>query len=187
VNRAGPGPTSLITRRARALFDTGMHPDCQDDPEKRARARAIAQLFRFDYRKGEEVSARLEAIGRDPRKINLIVNSHLHFDHVGRQTSAFPMRPWSSRSANWDAGQNPEMAAARGFQPAATYDLGHKIKIVDGEHDLFGDGQRHAACRPMATRPGHQSLKVRLATGDVVPRRRCLLFSAGRCASGDCR
>jgi glyoxylase-like metal-dependent hydrolase (beta-lactamase superfamily II) len=29
------------------------------------------------------VSTRLEAIDRDPGKIDLIINSHFHFDHVG--------------------------------------------------------------------------------------------------------
>ena len=29
------------------------------------------------------MSARLEAIDRDPGKIDLVINSHFHFDHVG--------------------------------------------------------------------------------------------------------
>jgi glyoxylase-like metal-dependent hydrolase (beta-lactamase superfamily II) len=58
------------------------------------------------------------------------------------------------------------MAAARGFN-RRDYDLGHKIKLVDGEHDLFGDGSVMLLPTHGHT-PGHQSLKVRLATGDVV-------------------
>jgi N-acyl homoserine lactone hydrolase len=38
---------------------------------------------------------------------------------------------------------------------------------IDGEHDLFGDAS--VVCLPTyGHTPGHQSLKVRLASGDVV-------------------
>src|SRR5215470_1094475 len=70
-----PIPAFLIEHpKGRALFDTGMHPDCQQDPVARV-GRRISDLFRFDYAPGEEISARLEAIGRDPRSIDIIVNS----------------------------------------------------------------------------------------------------------------
>src|ERR1700676_5060818 len=119
-----PIPAYLIDHpKGTALFDTGMHPDCQDDREKRAGER-IARLFRFDYRKGEEVGARLEAIGRDPRKIALVVNSHLHFDHVGGN-ECIPNATVVVQKREWEAGQDPEMAAARGFN-RRDYDLGHK-------------------------------------------------------------
>ena len=45
--------------------------------------------------------------------------------------------------------------------------LGHKLRLVDGEHDVFGDGS--VVCLPThGHTPGHQSLKLRLAGGDVV-------------------
>jgi ribonuclease BN (tRNA processing enzyme) len=43
----------------------------------------IPGLFRIGFEPGEEVSARLEAMDRDPAKIDLVINSHFHFDHVG--------------------------------------------------------------------------------------------------------
>src|ERR1700674_4252964 len=59
-----PIPSYLIEHpKGTALFDTGMHPDCQDDPAGRVCAR-IAGLFAFDYRPGEEIAARLAALGR---------------------------------------------------------------------------------------------------------------------------
>src|SRR5437764_15099273 len=76
-----PIPSYLIEHpKGTALFDTGMHPDCQRDPAARVGAR-IASLFEFDYKPGEEISARLQALGRDPAKIDLVINSHFHFDH----------------------------------------------------------------------------------------------------------
>jgi len=61
-----PIPAYLIEHpKGTVLFDTGLHPDCQDDPAARVGAR-IAGLFSFAFRQGEEISARLEAIDRDP-------------------------------------------------------------------------------------------------------------------------
>ena len=61
---------------------------------------------------------------------------------------------------------DPEIAALRGFN-RADFDLGHKVIQIDGEHDLFGDGS--VVCLPTyGHTPGHQSLRVRLGSGDVV-------------------
>jgi N-acyl homoserine lactone hydrolase len=78
-----PIPVFLIEHpNGRALFDAGLHPDCQHDPTGRLGSR-LAGLFRIGFQSGEEVSARLEAIDRDPATVDLIINSHFHFDHVG--------------------------------------------------------------------------------------------------------
>jgi N-acyl homoserine lactone hydrolase len=53
-----PIPVFLIEHpNGRALFDTGLHPDCQHDPAGRLGTR-LAELFRIGFRPGEEVSAR---------------------------------------------------------------------------------------------------------------------------------
>jgi N-acyl homoserine lactone hydrolase len=58
-----PIPAYLIEHpKGTMLFDTGMHPDCQHDPAGRIGPR-VTQLFSFNYHPGEEISARLEAIG----------------------------------------------------------------------------------------------------------------------------
>src|SRR6266702_253660 len=160
-----PIPSYLIEHpKGTALFDTGMHPDCQDDPAARVGAR-IAGLFAFDYRPGEEIAARLAALGRDPAKIDLIINSHFHFDHVGGNAQ-IPNATMLVQRREWDAGMDPDSAAKRGFNPR-DFDLGHKLRLVDGEHDVFGDGS--VVCLPThGHTPGHQSLKLRLAGGDIV-------------------
>jgi glyoxylase-like metal-dependent hydrolase (beta-lactamase superfamily II) len=49
-----PVPAYLIEHpQGTALFDTGMHPDCQRNPAGRLGAR-LAKLFAFDYRPGED-------------------------------------------------------------------------------------------------------------------------------------
>jgi N-acyl homoserine lactone hydrolase len=61
---------------------------------------------------------------------------------------------------------DPDSAARRGFNPR-DFDLGHKLRLVDGEHDVFGDGS--VVCLPTyGHTPGHQSLRLRLASGEIV-------------------
>src|SRR5215467_4602512 len=160
-----PIPVFLIEHpKGRALFDTGLHPDCQSDPAGRLGER-LAALFRIGFQPGEEVSARLEAIDRDPGKIDLIINSHFHFDHVGGNT-LIPNATMLVQHREWEAGMDPEMAARRGFNPR-DFDLGHKLRLVDDEHDVFGDGS--VVCLPTyGHTPGHQSLRLRLDSGEIV-------------------
>jgi N-acyl homoserine lactone hydrolase len=160
-----PIPAYLIEHpKGTALFDTGMHPDCQHDPVARLGKR-VNGLFRFHYTPGEEISARLEAIDCDPARIDFIVNSHLHFDHVGGN-ALVPNATVVVQKREWAAGMDPELAALRGFN-RRDFDLGHQVKQVDGEHDLFGDGT--VVCLPThGHTPGHQSLRLRLPSGDVV-------------------
>src|SRR5580704_1326447 len=160
-----PIPVFLIEHpKGRVLFDTGLHPDCQHDPAGRLGPR-LAGLFRIAFLPGEEVSARLEAIDRDPGKVDLIINSHFHFDHVGGN-ALIPNATMLVQCREWEAGMDPETAARRGFNPR-DFDLGHKSRLVDGEHDVFGDGS--VVCLPTyGHTPGHQSLRLRLDHGEVV-------------------
>jgi N-acyl homoserine lactone hydrolase len=160
-----PIPAYLIEHpKGSVLFDSGMHPDCQHDPAARVGQR-ITGLFSFHYRPGEEISARLAAFDRDPERVDLIVNSHFHFDHVGGN-APIPNATMVVQRREWEAARDPEIAARHGFN-RADFDIGHKVTQIDGEHDLFGDGS--VVCLPThGHTPGHQSLKVRLPSGDVV-------------------
>jgi N-acyl homoserine lactone hydrolase len=160
-----PIPAYLIEHpKGTALFDSGMHPDCQHDPAGRLGPR-LAGLFGFDYHPGEEIGARLRAFGRDPDRIDLLVNSHFHFDHVGGNAQ-IANATVVVQEPEWQAGMDPDEAAKRGFD-RRDFDLGHPVKRVSGEHDLFGDGS--AVLFPTyGHTPGHQSLKLRLATGEIV-------------------
>jgi N-acyl homoserine lactone hydrolase len=160
-----PIPVFLIEHsKGRALFDTGLHPDCQNDPAGRLGTR-LAGLFRVDFKPGEEVSARLEAIDRDPGKIDLVITSHFHFDHVGGN-ALIPNATMLVQRREWDAAMDADIAARHGYNPR-DFDLGHKLRLVDGEHDVFGDGS--VVCLPThGHTPGHQSLRLRLDRGQIV-------------------
>jgi len=90
---------------------------------RRALGPRLAGLFRIGFQTGEEVSARLEAIDRDPGRIDLIINSHFHFDHVGGN-ALIPNATMLVPRREWDAGMDPDTAARRDF------DLGHKLRLL---------------------------------------------------------
>jgi glyoxylase-like metal-dependent hydrolase (beta-lactamase superfamily II) len=160
-----PIPAFLIEHpKGTALFDTGLHPDCQQDPRARVGDR-LASLFEFDFHPGEEIGGRLTSLDRDPAKVDLIINSHFHFDHCGGNAFV-PNATLLVQRREWDAGMAEDETVRRGVNPR-DFDLGHKLRLVDGEHDVFGDGS--VVCLPThGHTAGHQSLKLRLPGGDVV-------------------
>jgi N-acyl homoserine lactone hydrolase len=139
------------------LFDTGAHPALRTDPESRLGAAAAAFEVRLEAE--HHLEQRLAAIGLQPRDIDLVVESHLHFDHAGglewvrhapvlvqREELAFAMDP---------------PVYQREIYVQADYDLGLDWQQLDGDHDVFGDERVMVISTPGHTR-GHQSLLVRL-------------------------
>ncbi len=159
-----PVPAYLIDHpRGKVLFDTGLHPQCQHDA--RGRIGFLADLFSVQFRPGEDIKSRLESLDVDASKIEFLINSHLHFDHTGGN-ELVPNAKIIIQKKEWEAGKTPEFIKANGYAQA-DYDHGHLIQQVNGEHDLFGDG-RIVTIPTFGHTPGHQSLKVRLDSGDVI-------------------
>lgn len=159
-----PVPCYLIDHpQGTVLFDSGMHPDCQSDPT--ARLGLAASVFDVEFQPGEDAAARLRAFGVDPTKVRYLVNSHLHFDHTGGNAT-IPNAQLVVQRREWEAGREAEMIRANFYNPE-DYDTGHDVLVVDGEHDVFGDGS--VTCVPTyGHTPGHQSLRVRLDGREIV-------------------
>ena len=125
----------------------------------------LADLFEVEFRPGGEIKARLEALDIAAESIDYIINSHLHWDHMGGN-ELLPNTKIIIQQKEWETGQVPEMIAETSYVPA-DFDHGHQVQQIDGEYDLFGDGTVVTVPTHGHT-PGHQSLKVKLASGDVV-------------------
>jgi glyoxylase-like metal-dependent hydrolase (beta-lactamase superfamily II) len=160
-----PVPVFLIEHpRGRVVFDAGLHPDARRDPDGRLGATA-AGLYDVELGDDEHVGARLAALGVDPAGVDLLLVSHLHFDHVGG-AALLPNARLVVQEPEWHAGRDADLCA-RNYYRAIDYDVGHAVETVRGEHDVFGDGR--VVCVPTyGHTPGHQSLRVRLDDGREV-------------------
>jgi N-acyl homoserine lactone hydrolase len=144
------------------VFDTGLHRELQTDTK---RIGGLAEMFSVDFAPGEEISGRLEAAEFDPGSVDLIVFSHLHFDHCGG-TELVPNARIVVQRPEWEAGHVPELIEHDVYNPA-DFDLGHELLLIDGPHDVFGDGRVRCLPTPGHT-AGHQSLRVELDSGPVI-------------------
>lgn len=147
----------IVHRRGKVLFDTGIHCDALTDPVGRLGKR-VAGLFAIRSRPAEDVVSQLATLGVRPDDIDFVVSSHFHFDHCGCNTS-FP------RAAILV--QRAEMELARsGRSRYNPKDWDHPLdyRLIDGEHDLFGDGTVVLLPTPGHT-VGHQSLWIRAGEG----------------------
>jgi len=149
--------------KGRIVFDSGMHKSMQDDPK--ARIGEWADYFGIEFQVGEDLAARLGQLDVAVESVDYLINSHLHFDHAGGNHAMCDC-PVVVQKREWEAGQDPDIAAANGLSKA-DFDLGQDVKLVNGEHDVFGDGS--VVCIPTyGHTPGHQSLMVKTDGGDVL-------------------
>lgn len=160
-----PVPVYIIDHpKGLAVFDTGLRGGLSD-AEDPGHAEYAAWQIGVELPSGSDLSSRIAAIGRDVKDVRYLINSHLHFDHCGGN-HLVPNAPLVIQKREWDAGRTPELQEKVGYDPH-DFALGHDVMAIDGEHDLFGDGS--VVCLPtFGHTPGHQSLKLRTASGDIV-------------------
>jgi glyoxylase-like metal-dependent hydrolase (beta-lactamase superfamily II) len=148
--------------RGTVVFDTGMPSSFV---EGTARTQRISDFLTIGFGAEDTVDAQLQANSQDPGRVDFVVVSHLHFDHVGG-LSMIPNATVVVQRKEWEAG----LAVAHDadtLHERKDYDLGHRVLLVEGEHNLFGDGA--VVCLPTPGHTvGHQSLRVRLSTGQQV-------------------
>ncbi len=152
------------------LFDTGMHSELQRSTDRLA---GVFDGSAIDFPTGEELASRLGSAGYRPSDIDIAVISHLHFDHAGG-TVEVPDARLVVQRAEWSAGHHPRLVAAGVYNPA-DFDIGHDVQLVEGVHDVFGDGSVVCLPTPGHTK-GHQALRVELPSGPVVLTSDCVYF-----------
>ena len=166
-----PLPIFLITHpQGNVLFDTGPHPEVFKDAF--ARWGGLAKAFQPVGNESSGILSQLAKIEIRSGSIRYVVNSHLHFDHAGGN-EFFPESTFLVSGKELAFAKNPDNEGKGYFK--ADWDHPLDYQEVDGELDIFGDGQLVIA--PMIGHtPGHQILVVRLKeqetiilSGDSVP------------------
>jgi glyoxylase-like metal-dependent hydrolase (beta-lactamase superfamily II) len=148
-----PVPAYLIEiGEERILVDTGLHPGAAADAEAHyggADALAIVEV--------EQEASLAEQV--DLATITKVVMTHLHFDHAGGLDLLPPSVPVFVQQREWVAAHDVG-AIKRNFFLARDYDgIDDQVVLVDGDHDLLGDGSVVLLSTPGHT-PGHQSVRV---------------------------
>jgi N-acyl homoserine lactone hydrolase len=157
-----PVPSFLVVHpRGRLLFDTGIHVRARLDPLGRLGPERARRLI-MRSTEGEDVVAQLALLGLGPDDVGYVANSHLHFDHCGGN-EFFPRATFLVQKAEMEAARRPGFAP--GYSPSPI-DFDHPLdyRLVDGDHDVFGDG-RVILFPTFGHTPGHQSLRVRTGKG----------------------
>jgi glyoxylase-like metal-dependent hydrolase (beta-lactamase superfamily II) len=159
-----PIPIYLIeTAEERILVDTGLHPGAVEDAEGhygQADALAMFQL--------ELAASVAEQI--DLATLTKVVLTHLHFDHAGGLALLPPSLPVIVQRREWEAAQEAAAIAKNFYLPPDYGPAADQVVLIDGDHDLLGDGSIQLLPTPGHT-PGHQSVRVgeRLVLGgDVI-------------------
>ena len=158
-----------------ALFDTGCHPDAADDGE--ARWGAAVRYCEPIFDREAAVVGQLGEAGLDADDIDLVICSHLHFDHCG--CNGFFARATVICQARELDEARSKNAVALGYH-RNDWDVGQTIEAIDGQRDVFGDGRLTLIPLPGHTPGSMGALAVLdedgvfLAASDAVPVRASL-------------
>jgi glyoxylase-like metal-dependent hydrolase (beta-lactamase superfamily II) len=159
-----PVPAYVIeTAEERILVDTGLHPAAVEDAAGHYGNADSLALFQLE----QEASV---AEQLDLATITKVVITHLHFDHAGGLGLLPPSVPIVVQRREWEAAHDQRAVARNFYLPADYGAVGERVVLVDGDHDLLGDGSVRLLSTPGHT-PGHQSVRVgeRLVLGaDVI-------------------
>ena len=139
------------------LFDSGAHPHLAEDAVGRLGPAAEDFVVKLDA--GDAIEPVLARIGLVPGDVDLVIQSHLHFDHAGG-LYAFPDTPVMVQREELEFAADPtddqrDIYVAEDFAPVGRW------RTIDGEADVFGDGRLTVVPTPGHTK-GHQSLLVEL-------------------------
>ena len=112
------------------------------------------------------LKSQLAAIGFAPEKISHLALSHYHGDHVGNAND-YAGSTWLVQKTEYEAMFGPNVRP-ESIGPGYRLLKNSKTQMLEGDHDVFGDGTVVLKYTPGHT-PGHQSLYVKLArTGGIV-------------------
>lgn len=146
----------IETATERILVDTGLNPAAIADPGAYYERPDIFGMVALEQE--QSVAEQL-----DLNTITRVVLTHLHWDHVGGLSLVPGSVPLVIQRAEWQAGREDAAVKRNLFCPRDYVADDREVKLVEGDHDLLGDGSIELLFTPGHT-PGHQSIRA----GDVV-------------------
>jgi N-acyl homoserine lactone hydrolase len=147
----------LRTPDGNILFDTGLHPVHVERPDATFGPQPSMTVV---MEPADAVVARLAALGLKPDDIDIVVNSHLHFDHAGNN-GAFPKATFIVQA------EHLAYAKGRPNFPGVYWDIPELRYAPTAGSTRVARGIKVVPTPGHA--PGHQSLVVDLAdSGRVV-------------------
>jgi N-acyl homoserine lactone hydrolase len=159
-----PVPAYVIdTADERILVDTGLHPAAAQDSAAHYAGADALRAFKFEQ--DASVADQL-----DLSTVTKVVLTHLHFDHAGGLALLPSSVPVVLQRREWEAAHDEAAVQRNFFLPADYATVEDQVVLVDGDHDLLGDGSIELLLTPGHT-TGHQSVRIgdRLVLGgDVV-------------------
>jgi glyoxylase-like metal-dependent hydrolase (beta-lactamase superfamily II) len=147
---------AVVHERGVVIFDTGLHAGLMTSTDELG---GLAKVFTVELSSSDLVEARLAERGIECAAVTHVVNSHLHFDHCGRN-GPFAHATTLLQASEWEAAHQSGPTVYVGA-PLDEVEAG-RIELLDGAHDVFGDGTVVCVPTPGHT-AGHQSLLVRAA------------------------
>ncbi len=147
-----PVPVYVIeTGAERILVDTGIDPAAAGDAAGHYESEALG-IFEL-----EQDLALAEQV--DLGTITRVVMTHLHFDHAGGLAQLPGSVPIVVQRREWEGAHERESVQRNFYLPRDYASVGERVELVDGDHDLLGDGSVRLLSTPGHT-PGHQSVLV---------------------------
>lgn len=148
-----PVPAYIVdTGRHRILIDTGLHPAAVADPAAFYGPSPALDLFAH-----EQELTLAEQVDLDT--VTMVVLTHLHWDHAGGLPLVPTSIPLVIQRREWAAGHVRDMVERNAYFPRDYAQEDREVVLVDGDHDLLGDGSVELLLTAGHT-PGHQSVRI---------------------------
>jgi glyoxylase-like metal-dependent hydrolase (beta-lactamase superfamily II) len=148
-----PVPAYLVeVGEERILVDTGLDPAAAVDAAGHYEGAESIGIFELEQETPLGHQVDLDSLTR-------VVLTHLHFDHAGGLALLPSAVPVVVQRREWEAGHDPAAIARNFFLPRDYEGIAGQVVLVDGDHDLLGDGSVELLLTPGHT-PGHQSVRV---------------------------